>query len=727
MQKIYLLLTLLVFTSLYAAQDYSISFNQPQENVYELSYNLWDYSIVTKTIDGKEYSIIVFDAPVSLKQNGYADLPVASTALRLPDDKNTSMSVEGDTLVSPRWSPLIILALMAWTIWGGLSDGLWYFLLYSAHTLGLAGSTFPLFLLSASGLAIFAFSAAFSARYQYRLEGKKGLIARGITVFGYKVWNNSQWMRTANIMAVDFVSEKTSFGTRESQIKLKCSNGQKKHLLSHCAPSSLSEGYTKEIAWNTATFLQLPLTTSEEPKMLPEQTEELVPIEAPSTFSVTTAGNIMRNVLASTVFTLFYGGFCWLAMTGALGLAGPTLPWAFALAVLFVALAFAAAWTRRFSYAVEMKYDDEKEQIVPRLQLYGIPFPSLFHQNLDVKDIAEVWHLRLKDSTGTLERVGVKLKNGLWRFIAASSPIDPSGDDLQKVSLQLAALAGVPCYISEAPSIFLTFRSYLPSELEDDECYVDETFLAEKETLKGGVTSPSALPCEFCQEHVQSGIAATCKHCGALYHLYCWREEQECLVCGENYALVGPAKREALPQRVSCAHLPWFAWSRFLLLSSSFGVAIGLYFSWTLSPLLLIPTFLYSFVSQLPLTLINENVIDRKSNSIGKRRHLFGLLLGPLTKNVLSLNDVREVEQTEELTPAGQVVKGVRLVMKDGTRLPISFGAAAPCRAHEWLAEYIAQAANTTVHQIKERDSGKKTLPSRQLKKLPHLGNEEKE
>ena len=653
------------------------------------------------------------------------------TFTTVPELSQKSFLLEGTPLIGQREASLFILLLMAATIWGGLASEIWYFLAYSAFYLGFWGSGFPLFLLAVVGLSFLAFTALLTTKYQYLVDGNNAVIGRSLTILGRSIWTNKKWMKAQDLRSIRFQSEETFFGTRDAKIQIQTIEGKKKELLVHSVPSTLSEGYTKTLAWQTANALQRPFASSEEqdkPMLAPLSDEELVASvgENPpvTSFSVRTPGNVMRNVLSSLFFSLFYGGFCWLAMTGALGLAGPTLPWAFGMAIAFVLLAFAAAWTRRFSYSMTISLDPKSRKLIPRLHLYGIPFTARFNEKLAIEDISQVWHMRLHDNSGTLERLAVKLKSGLWRFLAASSPIDPSGDDLARSALELAQLAQVPAYLTETPSLFLAFRPFYKSELINEDIEIDDGFLGSEEAApEGKEREESSGPlCESCQLDLAAGLVATCRSCQSLNHLRCWQENGGCPLCDCAFALVGPRKSTWLPDQVACANLPWFGWSKNLLLGSSLFVGFGLYLSWVLSPLLLIPTVSLAFLAQTPLTLIDENIVDKKTRTMGKRSHFFGFLLGPLRPRLLDMDHVQEVEQREDITPAGQVVKSVILVLKDGKKRTIGFGASAPCGANEWLAEYVAKAAGTTVRCIKSEkftQQQKFLLPEAEQKKLP--------
>ncbi len=93
MKRLLLLLALLG-TFLYAgSKDYGITFNQPQSDVLELNMDLVLYQLGQTTVDGTLYSIIKFNASVFTQQKGFARLPIVSTAVQLPPQKDMAFEI----------------------------------------------------------------------------------------------------------------------------------------------------------------------------------------------------------------------------------------------------------------------------------------------------------------------------------------------------------------------------------------------------------------------------------------------------------------------------------------------------------------------------------------------------------------------------------------------------------------------------------------------------------
>jgi len=97
--KRFIILSIIVFaiTIVNAANGFDVSFNQPSNDVYELNFNLREYSITEVSIEGENYSKIQFDGSVFTQLKGFAELPFISASLRLNDDKNVSLKIiEGE-------------------------------------------------------------------------------------------------------------------------------------------------------------------------------------------------------------------------------------------------------------------------------------------------------------------------------------------------------------------------------------------------------------------------------------------------------------------------------------------------------------------------------------------------------------------------------------------------------------------------------------------------------
>jgi len=82
---------------IFAANGFDVTFNQPENDVYELNFELGDYSLSKVTFDGVTYSKIIFDGSVYTQLKGFAELPFINASLRLSADKNVTLKViEGE-------------------------------------------------------------------------------------------------------------------------------------------------------------------------------------------------------------------------------------------------------------------------------------------------------------------------------------------------------------------------------------------------------------------------------------------------------------------------------------------------------------------------------------------------------------------------------------------------------------------------------------------------------
>jgi PKD repeat protein len=98
----FLVVFALVFTGLFAGQGYDVTFKQPASGVYEMNFNLGNFSLTEVTFDGVTYSKIVFDGSVYTQLKGFAQLPFINASVALPTDKNidlTSSEVEFEDFV----------------------------------------------------------------------------------------------------------------------------------------------------------------------------------------------------------------------------------------------------------------------------------------------------------------------------------------------------------------------------------------------------------------------------------------------------------------------------------------------------------------------------------------------------------------------------------------------------------------------------------------------------
>ncbi|MCD4745445.1 MAG: PKD domain-containing protein [Bacteroidales bacterium] len=94
MKKLILLFTLILsITSLKAVEGFDVSFNQPQNNIYELTFNLGDYQLSEVTYDNVTYSKILFDCSIVTTQKGFSELPYINATVQLSADKNVTLKI----------------------------------------------------------------------------------------------------------------------------------------------------------------------------------------------------------------------------------------------------------------------------------------------------------------------------------------------------------------------------------------------------------------------------------------------------------------------------------------------------------------------------------------------------------------------------------------------------------------------------------------------------------
>jgi PKD repeat protein len=91
-----LILTLFFALSLlgvYALNGFEVNFNQPDNNTYELTFELGAYNLSDVTIGGTAYTKIDFGGSVYTQLEGFAELPYINATVQLPADKNMGLKV----------------------------------------------------------------------------------------------------------------------------------------------------------------------------------------------------------------------------------------------------------------------------------------------------------------------------------------------------------------------------------------------------------------------------------------------------------------------------------------------------------------------------------------------------------------------------------------------------------------------------------------------------------
>jgi gingipain R len=95
MKQLFFISAFLILTlSLLKASDgYQVQFNQPQNNVYELTFDLGDFNLSTETHDGVIYSKIIFDHSIFTNLKGFAELPYIHATVQLSPGKNVDLQI----------------------------------------------------------------------------------------------------------------------------------------------------------------------------------------------------------------------------------------------------------------------------------------------------------------------------------------------------------------------------------------------------------------------------------------------------------------------------------------------------------------------------------------------------------------------------------------------------------------------------------------------------------
>jgi len=81
------------FVAVFAGSGYDVTYNQPQNGVYELNFNLDDFSVSNIQIDGITYSDINFEGSIFTQLIGFAQLPYLNASLILESNKNVSLEI----------------------------------------------------------------------------------------------------------------------------------------------------------------------------------------------------------------------------------------------------------------------------------------------------------------------------------------------------------------------------------------------------------------------------------------------------------------------------------------------------------------------------------------------------------------------------------------------------------------------------------------------------------
>ncbi|MDR0364063.1 MAG: C25 family cysteine peptidase [Bacteroidales bacterium] len=93
MKKITLTILMLFAIFAYGQKDYSVTFNQPKSDVYQLNFNVDNWNIQTVVHDGAQYKEIVFSQSTVTEKKGWAELPFISASIQLPPQKDVDLAI----------------------------------------------------------------------------------------------------------------------------------------------------------------------------------------------------------------------------------------------------------------------------------------------------------------------------------------------------------------------------------------------------------------------------------------------------------------------------------------------------------------------------------------------------------------------------------------------------------------------------------------------------------
>ncbi|MBU2652627.1 MAG: hypothetical protein KKA81_17005, partial [Bacteroidetes bacterium] len=87
------ILLVLSFISLQAGNGFDVKFSEPQSGTFILDFNLGDYRLDEMVANNITFTDILFEGSIRTRDKGFASLPYLSAAVRLPDDRNMTLSV----------------------------------------------------------------------------------------------------------------------------------------------------------------------------------------------------------------------------------------------------------------------------------------------------------------------------------------------------------------------------------------------------------------------------------------------------------------------------------------------------------------------------------------------------------------------------------------------------------------------------------------------------------
>lgn len=93
MKKVLFTIAMLFVLVAYGQKDYSVIFDQPKSDVYQLTFNVDKWNLETVTHDGVSYEKIGFSQSTVTEEKGWAELPFISASVQLPAQKDVDLNI----------------------------------------------------------------------------------------------------------------------------------------------------------------------------------------------------------------------------------------------------------------------------------------------------------------------------------------------------------------------------------------------------------------------------------------------------------------------------------------------------------------------------------------------------------------------------------------------------------------------------------------------------------
>lgn len=84
---------LLSFSSIMASESYEVKFTQKSDNVYSIDFKITSYDFRAVTLDGSNYTKLIFDGRVTTQDKGFAELPFVNANIQIDPVKNVNIEV----------------------------------------------------------------------------------------------------------------------------------------------------------------------------------------------------------------------------------------------------------------------------------------------------------------------------------------------------------------------------------------------------------------------------------------------------------------------------------------------------------------------------------------------------------------------------------------------------------------------------------------------------------